>query len=120
MIDFSKSNDITQNTFGGKITYKTTINNTGDFTHIDLGNVNEGVVKLFLNAKKVGVRWYGKAIFSISDFLIKGQNEIEIRYTTVLANYCKSLKDNPTTKFWTSSYTDKTPIGIEEPVQLFK
>ncbi|GAL67232.1 glycosyl hydrolase [Jejuia pallidilutea] len=120
LYDFSKSNDSTQNTFGGNLIYKTTIDITESFTHIDLGNVNEGITTLFINGEKVGERWYGKAIYPIEKYLNKGENNIEIHYTTVLANYAKSLKKNKMAYEWTKRYKDLVPTGIEGPVTLFK
>jgi len=117
LVDFSKSADTTQNSFGGEIIYKTTIKNASDFTHLDLGDVNEGITELYINEKKVGKRWYGKAIYPVKDFLKKGENAIEIHYTTVLANYCKSI-DNPLTNRWTARYKDLVPTGLEGPVKL--
>lgn len=117
LIDFSKSNDPTQKSFGGSITYKTTINNVVGFTHVDLGDTNEGVTELFVNDQKVGTHWYGKALYPVADYLKDGENEIEVRYTTVLANYCKSI-DNPLTNGWTRRYNDYVPIGLQGPVNL--
>ncbi len=119
LIDFSVSKDSTQNTFGGEIIYKTTVKNTADFSHIDLGEVNGGVTELYVNGKKIGFRWYGKATYNIKDYLKAGTNTIEIRYTTVLANYCKSL-DNPLINRWTRIYKDKVSTGIEGPVKLIR
>jgi hypothetical protein len=118
LIDFSKSKDSTQNTFGGEIVYKTTINNAEGFTHLDLGNVNEGITELYVNGQNVGKHWYGKAVYSISDHLKKGENAIEIHYTTVLANYAKSLKNNKMAFEWTKRYKDLVPTGIEGPITL--
>ncbi|WP_298551398.1 glycosyl hydrolase [uncultured Algibacter sp.] len=118
LIDFSKSKDSTQNTFGGEIIYKTTIDNSGDFTHLDLGNVNEGVTELFINGEKIGKRWYGKAIYPVADYLKREDNEIEIHYTTVLANYAKSLKNNKMVCEWTKRYKDLVPTGLEGPIKL--
>ena len=117
LLDFSQSKDTTQNTFGGEIIYKTTINNTENFTHLDLGDVNEGVTELYINGEKAGKRWYGKAIYPVGVFLKQGENAIEIHYTTVLANYCKSI-DNPLTNRWTNQYKDKVPTGLQGPVTL--
>ena len=119
LIDFSQSSDSTQSSFGGNIIYKISIQNDANYTHIDLGNVNEGVTELFINGKKVGQRWYGKAIYPVQGFLNKGQNNIEIHYTTVLANYCKSL-NNPLTKVWTDKYKGLVPTGVQGPVKLLK
>ena len=120
LVDFSKSTDSTQNTFGGEIIYKMSVNNEGDFTHINLGNVNEGITELYINEQYIGKRWYGKAVYPILDYLKKGKNEIEIHYTTVLANYCKSLKNNPMGKEWTKRYKGKVSTGLEGPVRLIK
>ncbi|WP_298878634.1 glycosyl hydrolase [uncultured Polaribacter sp.] len=117
LIDFGASKDRTQNTFGGEIIYKTKVKNTANFTHIDLGEVNGGVTELYLNGKKVGMSWYGKAIYDVKDYFKVGTNLIEIKYTTVLANYCKSL-DNPITNNWTKRYKNKVATGIEGPVKL--
>ena len=117
LIDFTKSEDTTQSNFGGKIIYKTFINNTSDFTHIDLGNVNGCTTALFVNGKKVGSRWYGQAIYPVDTFFKAGQNEIEVHYTTILSNYCQSLKNNKVAQSWTR-HKAKDPVGLEGPVTL--
>jgi hypothetical protein len=117
LIDFSQSEDKTQSSFGGEISYTINVNNDGNYTHLDLGNVNGGVTELYINNKKVGKRWYGKAIYQVKDYLKQGENKIEIKYTTVLANYCKSL-NNPLTKRWTRNYKDLAPTGLEGSVKL--
>ncbi len=117
LTDFSTSEDKTKSSFGGELSYKITFNNDESFTHLDLGNVNGGVTELYINDKKIGKRWYGKAIYPIADFLQQGENKIEIKYTTVLANYCKSI-DNPLTNRWTRNYKDLVATGLEGPVEL--
>jgi len=117
LIDFSQSEDKTQSSFGGEISYTINVNNDGNYTHLDLGNVNGGVTELYINNKKVGKRWYGKSIYQVKDYLKQGENKIEIKYTTVLANYCKSL-NNPLTKRWTRNYKDLAPTGLEGSVKL--
>ncbi len=117
LIDFSQSEDVNQNTFGGKIIYTASISTPKGVSHIDLGDVNEGITELYVNGKNAGTSWYGLAIFPVADFLKEGENEIEIRYTTVLANYCRSLKDNKTAQHWTS-HNAIAPTGMEGPVKL--
>ena len=117
LIDFSQSEDKAQSSFGGEISYTITLNNDGDYNHLDLGNVNGGITELYINDVKIGKRWYGKAIYEIENHLKKGENKIEIKYTTVLANYCKSL-NNPLTNRWTRNYKDLAPTGLEGPVKL--
>jgi len=119
LIDFSTSKDELQNSFGGTLIYKTTINNTDGFTHIDLGNVNKGITALYVNGKKAGIHWYGRALYPVEELLKADSNEIEIHYTTVLSNYCKSI-DNPAANNWTNKYKDKVRTGIEGPVRLLK
>jgi hypothetical protein len=115
--DFGKSKDKTQNSFGGEIIYKTTIKNDSQYSHIDLGKTNGGVTTLYVNGERVGLNWYGKSVFPVKEYLKTGENQIEIHYTTVLANYCKSL-DNPLTNRWTRNYKDRVSIGVEGPVRL--
>jgi hypothetical protein len=40
-------------------------------------------------------------------------NEVEIKLTNTLANYCRSLKDNPTAQQWTSFYNTLVSDGLE-------
>ena len=67
----------------------------------------------------MGTRWHGKAMYSVAGFLNQGDNSIEIHYTTVLANYCKSI-DNPLTNVWTRRYRKLVPTGLQGPVKLLK
>ncbi|WP_345277201.1 glycosyl hydrolase [Litoribaculum gwangyangense] len=119
LLDFGFSKDISQNTFAGNLIYKTKITVQENFTHLDLGNVNEGITELYINGKNIGKRWYGKAIYPVEDVLKKGENDIEIHYTTVLANYCLSL-DTPAVNRWTNRYKNEplTPVGMEGPITL--
>ena len=116
--DFGRSSNEVQRTFGGTLIYRTTLKDTEGFTHLDLGDVNEGVTELYVNGKKAGTRWYGEAVYPIADLLRKEGNEIEIHYTTVLAKYCKSLKDNAVAQKWTKEFTEPTATGLEGPVKL--
>jgi len=116
--DFGRSSNEVQRTFGGTLIYRTTLKDTEGFTHLDLGNVNEGVTELYVNGKQAGTRWYGEAVYPIADLLRKEGNEIEIHYTTVLANYCKSLKDNAVAQKWTKEFTEPTATGLGGPVKL--
>ncbi|MEN8703710.1 MAG: hypothetical protein ABF286_06050 [Polaribacter sp.] len=84
---------------------------------MSLGNTNGGVTELYINDEKIGKRWFGKAIYPVADYLNEGENKIEIKYTTVLANYCKSL-NNPLTNRWTRNYKDLVATGLEGPVEL--
>ena len=89
--------------FAGTIVYRKNIHLSRDDVHIvstrlDLGLV-EGVSEVFINGISTGVRYYGRRIYDIGDLLHEGDNELEIRVTTTLGNYLKTLskEDNPTT-----------------------
>ena len=75
--------------------------------------VNQAVTELAINGKHVGMLWYGNHTYDISTFLKEGSNKIEIKLTTTLANYCRSLTDNPTAQSWTRSYRTPFSSGLE-------
>jgi hypothetical protein len=116
--DLGRSSEKAQRSFGGTLIYKANLIDVEGFTHLDLGEVNGAVTELYVNAKKAGIRWYGQAVYPIADLLREGDNDIEIHYTTVLANYCKSLKGNGVAQKWTKDFTEPTATGIEGPVKL--
>lgn len=112
LFDFGTSGDGQLNTFAGTITYRTTFNSDYSGGWLQLGKVNKGVTEVFLNGKPVGVNWYGQPVFCLDNVMVSGENRLEIRYTTVLSNYCRSLKNNPTAEKWTKGY-DNIPMGLE-------
>lgn len=116
--DFGTSSDPQLNTFAGTVNYSTNFNCDEDAQWLELGKTNKGVTEVFLNGENVGVNWYGKAVFNIGKALKKGENHLEIKYTSVLCNYVMSLKNNPTAQRWTAGY-EKIPTGLEDaPVIL--
>jgi hypothetical protein len=115
---FGLGADSLLNTFAGTIIYKTDFVSDGAGKWMALGSVNKGITEVLLNGEKVGVNWYGRPLFYIEKMLKNGTNHIQIKYTSILANYCKSLKDNPMAQKWSSKY-DYIPIGLEGPVQIF-
>jgi hypothetical protein len=106
------------NTFAGTVTYKTTFNSDQNAKWLQLGKVNKGVTEVFLNGEKVGLNWYGKPVFNIEKAVKSGENQLEIKVTTVLSNYVMSLENNPTAERWTRGYT-KIPAGLEGEIVLF-
>jgi hypothetical protein len=94
--------------------YSTRFEHPGSVSHLHLGETHRGVTQVFVNGKDAGINWYGDAVFHIKPFLKKGDNSLEIRYTTVLANYCLDL-DDPVARQWTG-YGEKVPCGLEGPV----
>ena len=71
-----------------------------------------------MNGKNVGIRWYGDHVYDLEPYLTPGKNNLKIIYTTQLANYCISLKNNATAQRWTKGFSTVS-AGIEEPVKLY-
>ena len=117
LVDFQK--DYRLKTFAGEAVYEKEImvDNPRGQTYINLGDV-QGVSELTVNGKNIGVRWYGHHIYDISGSLVKGNNNLSIKLTTIAGNYLKSLKDNQTAQRWTSGQP-YYPVGMMGPVELF-
>ena len=108
--------------FAGTIIYRKTIPNNGNI--LDLGLV-EGVSEVFVNGQSAGVRYYGRRIYDIGNWLHDGDNDLEIRVTTTLGNYLKtfSREDNPTTWVYVNHPRREQPLqpqGMIGPVKLYK
>ncbi|HSH19594.1 MAG TPA: glycosyl hydrolase, partial [Draconibacterium sp.] len=113
LIDFKNSDDDSVRTFAGTVTYTGTFENIDKVKYIKLLEVNQAVTEFAINGKFVGMLWYGNHTYDISSFLKKGSNKIEIKLTTTLANYCRSLTDNPTAQAWTRNYKTPFSSGLE-------
>ena len=88
---------------------------------LNLGKV-WGVSEVLVNGKDCGVKWYGNRIYNIADKLLKGSNEIEIRITTTMGNYMKTLTENETAQKFTVLKTKNQPIqsmGLVGPVTIY-
>jgi hypothetical protein len=106
--------------FGGSITYKCTFElETNDYSELLLDKVYD-TAEVFLNGHKLGLSWYGNNSFELNDKLRNGKNSLEIKVTTLLANYMASLEDNPVARHWTRRYRDQTPVncGLAGKVML--
>ncbi|HBQ83141.1 MAG: glycoside hydrolase family 2 [Bacteroidetes bacterium GWE2_41_25] len=110
--------------FAGTITYINSFSITGQSikSYLNLGKVH-GLCEVILNGNNLGVRWYGERIYSISESLKEGKNEIEIRVVTSMGNYMKSLTDNPIAQYWTNEKNKVQPLqsmGLIGPVTINK
>jgi hypothetical protein len=88
---------------------------------LNLGQVF-GVSEVSVNGKLCGVKWYGKRIYDISPYLQPCINDLEIRVTTTMGNYMKTLTDNPTAQKFTVLKTKDQPIqsmGLIGPVTIY-
>jgi len=98
--------------FGGEIIYETSFGLADKaFTHLKLTEVYE-TAEIWLNGKSVGLSWWGNITFELQGSLQKGENTIKIKVTSLLANYCASLQNNKTAKFWTGKYKAKSTVKI--------
>jgi len=117
LLDLKDSNDPALRNFAGKMIYKTdiTLPDT-NFDQISLGEVNEGVTEVIINGTNLGTRWYGLHEYELGSCLKAGTNQIEIVYTTLLFNFCKSL-ENVEAKRWIGN-RDLISTGLLGPVVL--
>lgn len=118
LIDFSVSEDEEIRTFAGTAVYSCSLENDGKIRYIQLSEVNQAVTELYINDKHVGTKWYGNHCYDVQDFLQPGKNEMKIKLTTTLANYCMSLEDNPTAMQWARRYRRPFPAGLQEVTVL--
>jgi hypothetical protein len=108
--------------FAGTIIYRNYIVITGQKpSYLNLGKVY-GISELKVNGKDCGVRWYGRRIFQAGEHLVEGDNLIEIKVTTPMGNYMKSLTDNPIAQYWTNEKNKIQPLqsmGLIGPVTIY-
>jgi hypothetical protein len=108
--------------FAGTIIYRNFINvDNPKPSFLNLGKVY-GISELKVNGNDCGVRWYGRRIFPIADYLVMGTNIIEIKVTTTMGNYMKSLTDNPIAQYWTNEKNKIQPLqsmGLIGPITIY-
>jgi len=88
---------------------------------LNLGRV-AGVSEVFVNGKSLGVKWYGRRIHNLIGSLKQGDNQIEIRITTTMGNYMKTLKDNENAQYWVNRKgreQEMQSMGLIGPVTLY-
>ena len=93
-------------------------------TMLDLGLV-EGVSEVFINGQSIGVQYFGRRLYDLSDALQEGQNNLEIHVTTTMGNYLKtfSREENPTTWIYVNHPRRDQPLqpmGLMGPVKIYK
>ncbi|HEX6180073.1 MAG TPA: glycosyl hydrolase, partial [Chitinophagaceae bacterium] len=109
--------------FCGIITYRNNfmIDDKSTIEWIDIGK-SFGVSELIINGQNAGSKWYGRRIYNVLKLIQNGNNTIEIRVTTTMGNYLKSLASNPVAQFWTNQGNTIQPIqstGLLGPVIIF-
>jgi len=107
-------------TFAGRVSYQTTfeLKETG-WAFLDMG-IEKHVTEVKLNGEKLGVKWWGRHLYHFAPgILIEGENQLEIIYTTTLANYANSLSGNEVARRWIK--LDKPdPTGLTGDIRLMK
>jgi hypothetical protein len=106
--------------FMGTATYTTSINVTGAIpSYLNLGKVGY-IADVTVNGKPAGIHWYGNSVLDVSGLIVKGDNLIEIKVTTLMSNYMQTLKDNAIAKrFVLRRNTPLLPSGLTGPVTLY-
>ncbi len=112
LIDFKSSEDEVIRNFAGTVTYNARFENTGTIKYITLTDVNEGITELMVNGQPAGMKWYGNHCYDITKFVKSGTNEVEIKLTNTLANYCSSLTEDPVAQKWTGFYDARVSGGL--------
>jgi len=88
---------------------------------LNLGKVY-GISELKINGRECGIKWFGRRVFPVSDYLVRGENILEIKVTTTMGNYMKSLTGNPIARYWTNEKNKVQPLqsmGLIGPVSFY-
>lgn len=120
LFEFGGNRDRRIATFAGQAIYHTDfdLQETG-WAFLDLG-LESQVTEVKLNGKVIGVKWWGRHLYQIPEGTIKeGENQLEITYTTTLANYANSLTGNDVAKRWIN-LSRPEPMGLNKEVRLLK
>ena len=105
--------------FCGTITYQCNLELSG-IELLDLGKVY-GVSEVIINGENAGTQWYGRRRYLIGKYIKNGNNLIEIKVTTTMGNYLKSLTDNKIAQYWTNEGRTIQPLqsmGLIGPVTI--
>ena len=87
--------------------------------YLHLGRVCD-IAEISLNGQAVGLRWWGDPVFDIGDKLRPGDNDLEIKVTTVMCNYMRSLNDNSAARRFTIRRGhEPVSAGLIGPVTLY-
>lgn len=124
--EFDDLKDLKENpewtSFCGTITYRNSVTiKKGENHTMDLGKVF-GVSELLINGVNAGIKWYGRRIYRVTEFIRDGDNEIVIKIVTTMGNYMKSLADNKIAQYWTNEGRKNQPVesmGLLGPVVIY-
>ena len=108
--------------FAGDVVYRTrfTVEELPARPVLNLGRV-AGIAEVALNGRPCGVRWCGRRLYDLTGLLHAGENTLEVKVTTTLGNYMRTLTDNPTAQKWTAGRKTQPEqsMGLIGPVTLY-
>jgi hypothetical protein len=109
--------------FSGTIIYskKVNLSTLENLDYFNLGKVY-GISEVFINGKPIGTKWYGDRIYNTNKLFVKGHNAIEIKLTSMMGNYMKTLINNPVAQYWTNEKRKNQPLqslGICGPIRIY-
>ena len=106
--------------FMGTAVYTSRVNVEGELPkYISLGKVGN-IAEVKINGKPAGLHWYGNAVLNVSGLLKTGENVIEVKVTTLMSNYMRTLTDNRNAqRFVIRRGTPLKPSGLIGPVVLY-
>ena len=110
----------THPSFMGMATYRTTIILPDrQARRLHLGKVCD-IAEVWINGSYAGLRWWGDPVFDLDGLLKPGENEIEIRVTTQMCNYMRTLTDNSAARRFTLRRNhEPVSAGLLGPVTLY-
>ena len=87
---------------------------------LNLGKVCE-IATVRVGGREAGIRWWGDAIFDITDLSRPGENSLEITVETLMGNYMRTLTDNPVVQRFLLGRKEQptVPTGLIGPVVLY-
>ena len=107
--------------FMGTATYSATVNVPEGCSpsRLHLGKVHE-VAEVKVNGQEAGLRWWGDPVFDVTGLLKPGDNRIEVKVTTLMCNYMRSLEGNSASdRFVHRRSLPAVPSGLLGPVSVY-
>lgn len=120
--DFKDMEDSSFVNFMGSVLYRTTVDlAAGNLPkYIDLGKVAD-ICELKINGRDAGMQWFGRRIYDISSLVKPGENTIEVKVTTLMGNYVRTLKQSKVAlRFVINRKQPLVSAGLIGPVRLYK
>ncbi len=120
LVDLSLQKDQPElSEFAGVVVYRKTVTGGAAPTApviLTLGTTHS-ISEVSINGTSLGARWWGRHSYDVTPALRAGDNQIEIKVFTVLANFMKAKKDDAMAQRWTSWFPP-IPSGLVGPVRL--